>query len=58
MQDDIIFEYFTVKEALTFAARLKLKITKEQQDIRVAQLIKDSCDFIWNSSPEGRQQTK
>ena len=41
MQDDIIFEYFTVKEALTFAARLKLKITKEQQDIRVAKLIKD-----------------
>jgi ABC-type multidrug transport system ATPase subunit len=24
MQDDILFEYFTVKECLTFAARLKL----------------------------------
>jgi len=24
MQDDVIFEYFTVREALTFAARLKL----------------------------------
>jgi ABC-type multidrug transport system ATPase subunit len=41
MQDDIIFEYFTVKEALIFAARLKLTISKEQQDIRVAKLIKD-----------------
>ena len=26
MQDDVIFRYFTVREALTFAARLKLKI--------------------------------
>ena len=25
MQDDIIFQYFTVREALQFAARLKLK---------------------------------
>ena len=24
MQDDVIFPYFTVKEALTFAARLRL----------------------------------
>ncbi len=26
MQDDILFSHFTVKEALTFAARLKLTI--------------------------------
>ena len=26
MQDDVIFQYFTVKEALTFSARLKLQI--------------------------------
>lgn len=36
MQDDILFEFFTVEEALTFAARLKLDhMTKEQQDIQV-----------------------
>ena len=26
MQDDVLFGYFTIKEALTFAARLKLNI--------------------------------
>ena len=29
MQDDILFESFTVKEALTFAARLKLNYSRE-----------------------------
>lgn len=29
MQDDTIFEYFTVREALTFAARLKLDLNLE-----------------------------
>lgn len=27
MQDDVVFAYFTVKEALTFAARLKLTVS-------------------------------
>ena len=26
MQDDVLFTYFTVREAMTFAARLRLKI--------------------------------
>ena len=39
MQDDVLFPYFTVKEALTFAARLKLDIPKDKQDIRVQELI-------------------
>lgn len=26
MQDDLLFEYFTVREALEFAAKLKLKL--------------------------------
>ena len=30
MQDDVIFAYFTVKEALTFAARLKLDLSEEE----------------------------
>ena len=30
MQDDVIFKSFTVKEALTFAARLRLKTNEEQ----------------------------
>ena len=41
MQDDVLYQYFTVREALTFAARLKLKMTKEEQDKRVEKLIKD-----------------
>lgn len=41
MQDDIIFRYFTVREALTFAARLKLKISEEEQDKKVNKLIND-----------------
>ena len=32
MQDDVIFSVFTVREALTFAARLKLSIPIEEQD--------------------------
>jgi len=30
MQDDIVFKYFTVKEALTFAARLRLQCSIEE----------------------------
>ncbi len=41
MQDDVVFAYFTVKEALTFAARLKLRCSEEEQDTRVNELIKD-----------------
>ena len=41
MQDDVIFAYFTVKEALTFAARLKLHCGFEEQDMRVNELISD-----------------
>jgi ABC-type multidrug transport system ATPase subunit len=41
MQDDILFEYFTVHEALTFAARLRLTIPIEEQDKRIDQLMKD-----------------
>lgn len=36
MQDDVLFSAFTVKEALTFAARLKLQTTEEQQDEQVS----------------------
>jgi ABC-type multidrug transport system ATPase subunit len=39
MQDDVIFGYFTVREALTFAARLRLKIPEEEQDSRINSLI-------------------
>jgi len=35
MQDDVLYQYFSVREALTFAARLKLKIPEEQQDERI-----------------------
>jgi len=40
MQDDVLFEYLTVRECLTFAARLRLhKIPEQEQDARVLKLI-------------------
>ena len=41
MQDDCLFGYFTVREALRFAARLKLKISHEQTEQRIEKLITD-----------------
>jgi ABC-type multidrug transport system ATPase subunit len=41
MQDDVLFAFFTVKEALTFAGRLRLKVSEEEQDRKIAQLIHD-----------------
>lgn len=41
MQDDVIFAYFTVKEALRFAARLRLKDSLEEQDRKIDELIKE-----------------
>ena len=41
MQDDVLFNYFTVEEALTFAARLRLKYSTKEQDRRVRQLLND-----------------
>ena len=38
-QDDVLFATFTVREALTFAARLKLKLPLPQQDNRVEEII-------------------
>ena len=39
MQDDVIFEYFTVREALLFAAKLKLNLSEEEINRRVNDLI-------------------
>jgi ATP-binding cassette, subfamily G (WHITE), eye pigment precursor transporter len=42
MQDDVLFKSFTPREALTFAARLKLThMSREDQDIRVMDLLGD-----------------
>ena len=41
MQDDVLFEYFTVTEAITFAARLKLRASRCIQNIMVKQIIKE-----------------
>jgi len=30
MQDDVIFPYFTVREAMTFAARLRLRVSEKE----------------------------
>ena len=39
MQDDVLFYNFTPREALKFAARLKLPISSEEQDQRVEELL-------------------
>ena len=41
MQDDVLFATFTVREALTFAARLKLKVSEHEQNLLVDQIIQD-----------------
>jgi len=41
MQDDILYDSFTPREALTFAARLKLQGTEEQQNSRVEELLSE-----------------
>jgi ABC-type multidrug transport system ATPase subunit len=41
MQDDILYEFFTPREALTFAARLKLKGSIEFQDQRVLEVLQE-----------------
>jgi ABC-type multidrug transport system ATPase subunit len=40
-QDDKLFEFFTPREAITFAARLKLKDPVGEQDQKVNQIIAD-----------------
>ena len=41
MQDDVLFAHFTPREALQFAARLKLRGDQEDQDFRVRRLLKE-----------------
>ena len=39
MQDDILFEYFTVREALRFATNLKLNVSQAEADRRIDDII-------------------
>ena len=39
MQDDILFSYMTVREALLFAANLKLKKSKKEKEEIVNKLL-------------------
>ncbi len=41
MQDDVLYSSFTPREALTFAARLKLPGTNKEQDERVENLLEE-----------------
>ena len=41
MQDDILFEFFTVHQALQFAARLRLKEPRSVTDEKVEKLLKE-----------------
>lgn len=41
MQDDMLFEYFTVREALQFAAKLKLSIPDSERNERVNEIINE-----------------
>lgn len=59
MQDDILFEFMTVREALTFAARLRLHaLTEEEQDKRVQKLLKDLGIWHVQNSLIGSVQKK
>jgi len=46
MQDDVLYEHFTVRECMVFASRLRSKETNEEQDEEVDKLIKELG--IWN----------
>ena len=41
MQEDILYEYFTVREALEFAARIKLNVDSDVLKERVKTIIND-----------------
>ncbi|CDW72976.1 abc transporter family protein [Stylonychia lemnae] len=41
MQDDLLFQFFTPREALLFAARMRLKLSIKEQEARVDSLIGD-----------------
>ena len=41
MQDDILYEFFTPKEALTFAGKLKLNASDEYIDNKVQEILSD-----------------
>ena len=41
MQDDMLFEYFTVREALEFAAMMKLNLSQEDRTERVDEIIEE-----------------
>jgi ABC-type multidrug transport system ATPase subunit len=41
MQDDVLFTYFSPRQALHFAARLKLSIPFDKQDRKVEQLLQE-----------------
>lgn len=41
MQDDVLFSYFTPREALRFAARMKVRSELDDQEFRVNRLLKE-----------------
>lgn len=41
MQDDILFSYYSPRQALRFAAKLKLDVSEEEQHKRVEELLEE-----------------
>ncbi|CDW79863.1 abc transporter family protein [Stylonychia lemnae] len=57
MQDDIIFDFFTPKEALRFACRLKLKVDKATQDQLILKLLDElGLNNVQNTRIGGRRK--
>jgi len=58
MQDDILFAYFSPREALRFAAALKLNCSVKKQHAKVEEILKELQILHVGNTMVGSQQKK